>query len=199
MFKKSHVILLLLTFVILSACSNDKADLSKVDTDDGGKTVEVDKGLMNVEITFPAVLFENQNVDDIIENAKAEGVSEATKNDDGSLTYKMPKSVHKKMVEEMEEDIVNLVNETKGSTDFPSIEDITYNKKFSEFTLVVEKEAYENSFDGFASLTLGMSGMYYQVFNGEKAEDIKVKISVKDEATGEVFHDVTYPDALDEQ
>ena len=38
------------------------------------------------------------------------------------------------------------------------------NKSFSKFTLIVDKEAFENSFDGFAALGLAMTGMYYQAF-----------------------------------
>lgn len=30
----------------------------------------------------------------------------------------------------------------------------------------VDKEAFENSFDGFAAFGLGLSGLFYQLFNG---------------------------------
>ena len=53
--------------------------------------------------------------------------------------------------------IKETVKETKESEDYVSIKDITSNKFFTNFTIVVDKEAYENSMDGVAVMTLGMS------------------------------------------
>lgn len=39
-------------------------------------SVEVDKGLFNVEGTLPASLFEGEDIDSAIKEAKAEGVKE---------------------------------------------------------------------------------------------------------------------------
>lgn len=62
-----------------------------------------------------------------------------------------------------------------------------------------ERLNYENSFDGFAVLGLGFSGMYYQLFNGIDSDHLKVTIFVKDGATGEVFDEIVYPDALEDK
>ncbi|MDP4549924.1 hypothetical protein Q9251_03410 [Alkalihalobacillus macyae] len=75
---------------------------------------------------------------------------------------------------------------------------LPYNS-FSKFTVIVDKESYENSMDGFATITLGMSGMIYQIYDGADPEKYSVTISMKDEASGEVFDEIVYPDALDEQ
>lgn len=160
--------------------------------------VQVDKGLLNVEITLPASLFKNQDMDKVIEKAKADGVKDVTPNPDGSVTYKMPKSVHAEMMKKMEKNITDSVQDLKSGNSFKSIKDVTHNKSFSEFTLIVDKSAYEKSFDGFASIGLGMSGMYYQLFNGVSSEKLKVSIQIKDEATKEVFKTIVYPDALDQ-
>lgn len=161
------------------------------------QTVEVDKGLLNVEVTLPASMFEGEDIDTIIKDAKENGVKEATKNEDGSLTYKMSKATHKEMMKEIEIGIIETIEEMKTSQDYVSIKDIAYNKSFSEFTLVVDKAKYENSMDGFASFGLGISGMYYQLFNGDDSDNYKVAISIKDEASGEVFDEIVYPDDLE--
>ena len=86
------------------------------------------------------------------------------------------------------------VEDIKNDTTFTSIQDITYNDSFTEFTMIVDKATYENSMDEFAALGLGMNGMFYQVFDGVK--DYKVTVNVKDASTGEVFKTIVYPDSI---
>ncbi|KYG91894.1 hypothetical protein [Metasolibacillus sp. FSL K6-0083] len=152
----------------------------------------------NVEIKLPASFLEGQNVEDVIANAKEEGISEVTKNEDGSLTYKMSKDKHKEMMQELEDGILESIEEIKSTDNFPSIKDVDYDKKYTEFTLTVEKEKFEGSFDAIASFGLAIAGMYHQIFSGANAEDYKVTIHYKDEANGEIFDTTVYPDDLNE-
>lgn len=207
--KKLVLVFLLTLSALLVACSSegavseqatkkDQTDKEeKAKSEDEG-SVEVDKGLFNVELTLPASMFEGEDIDSAIEEAKAEGVKEVIKNADGSVTYKMSKSKHKEMMDELETNLQESLDEMKTSGDFASIKDITHNKSFSEFTLEVDKEAYENSMDGFAVFGLGMSGAYYQLFNGADKDEYKVTVFVKDEATGEVFDEIVLPDDMEE-
>ncbi|MFC9539953.1 hypothetical protein ACFTQ7_08720 [Lysinibacillus sp. NPDC056959] len=142
---------------------------------------------------------EGQDIETAITAAKEEGVNEVIKNSDGSLTYKMPKSVHKKMLKELEESVLETVEEIKTSDDFTSIKDVTYNKSFTEFTLTVNKEQFDNGFDGMSSMGLAIVGMYYQLFNGMDPEKFKVTVNFKDEANGDVFNSVVYPDDLNDK
>lgn len=203
--KKRLFMFTILIVTLLSACSSsessnesDKENSAATDQEQTNEAVEVDKGLINVEVTLPASMFEGEDVDASIAEVEKEGVK-ATKNEDGSVTYKMSKSKHKEMVQELETGIIESVEDMKNNTDFVSIQEITYNKSFSEFTMVVDKEAYENSMDAFAIFGLGLSGMYYQLFNGAGEEDYRVNIMVKDQATDEVFEEVVYPDDLEEE
>ncbi|MFF2875080.1 hypothetical protein ACFVR2_02030 [Gottfriedia sp. NPDC057991] len=108
----------------------------------------------------------------------------------------MSKSQHKKIMKGMIEEIIKTVNETTQSKDFASLKDITYNKDFTEFTLIVDKATYENSMDGLAAFTFGMSGMMYQLYNGVDPNEYKVTILVKDQATLKEFDKIVYPDSL---
>lgn len=192
-------VLLLMTF--LSACSANE-DSEKQSNEQEKKSTEegvnVDKGLLTVEATLPASMFEGEDIDTVISEAKADGVSEVTKNADGSVTYKMSKAKHKELMNEIGASITESIDEMKNGEDFVSIKDVSYNKSFSEFTLLVDKEAYDNSFDGFAVFGLGLSGAMYQLFNGADPDDYKVTILVKDEITEEIFSEVIYPDDLEE-
>ncbi|MGE7947916.1 hypothetical protein [Lysinibacillus sp. NPDC093688] len=195
--------LTLLLVILLVACNQDKESDSGKKTDNADKTAEetplkVDKGLLNVEVTIPASFLEGQDIDTAITAAKEEGVKEVIKNSDGSVTYKMPKSVHKKMLKDLEKSVVETVEEIKTSDDFTSIKDVTYNKSFTEFTLTVNKEQFENSFDAMSSMGLAIVGMYYQLFNGMDPEKFKVTVIFKDEANGDVINKVVYPDDLND-
>lgn len=178
-----------------SAPENEESDNDQ-SAQEETEAIEVDKGLLSVEITIPPSMIE-EDPEKLIEEAKAQGVSEAKVNDDGSITYKMSKSVHQKMMQEVEASLKESIEETKNSGDFKSIKDITHNNSFSEFTLIVDKAAFENSLDGFAALGLAISGMYYQLFDGVNPDDLKVTVHVQDEASGEIFNTIVYPDALE--
>ncbi|KUF32747.1 MULTISPECIES: hypothetical protein [Lysinibacillus] len=192
--------LILLLGILLVACSQgDESGKKKEGAEKASEeTLKVDKGLLNVEVTIPATLYKGQDIDSIISEAKNSGIKEVIKNDDGSLTYKMSKSEHKKMMKELKERIVKSVEELKTSEDFASINDVAYNKSFSEFTLTVNKEKFEGSFDALASFGLALAGMYYQLFNGADVEHYKVTVYIKDESNGEVFDTMVYPDELNE-
>ncbi|MEK4171801.1 hypothetical protein MHI22_09545 [Lysinibacillus sp. FSL L8-0312] len=192
--------LILLLGILLVACSQgDDSGKKKEGAEKASEeTLKVDKGLLNVEVTIPATLYKGQDIDSIISEAKNSGIKEVIKNDDGSLTYKMSKSEHKKMMKELKERIVKSVEELKTSEDFASINDVAYNKSFSEFTLTVNKEKFEGSFDALASFGLALAGMYYQLFNGADVEHYKVTVYIKDESNGEVFDTMVYPDELNE-
>lgn len=204
--KKILILPLTLLFsILLVACGQDKESESGKKSNNADTTEEtkdgsfkVDKGLLNVEVTIPASLFEGQEIDSAITEAKKEGIKEVIKNDDGSVTYKMSKSVHKEMMKEMEKDILETIEEIKTSKDFASIKDVSYNKSFTEFTLTVNKEQFENSFDAMASMGLALSGMYYQLFSGVDSEKFKVTVIFKDESNGEIINTIVYPDDLNE-
>ncbi|WP_110928162.1 hypothetical protein [Bacillus massiliglaciei] len=195
--RKISWIILVLATALLSACSaSESAEKKPNDKEEG---VSVDKGLLNVEITLPASMFEDEDIDTVIADAKKDGVKEVTKNEDGSLTYKMSKAKHREMLKEVESSIQESIDDAKTSKDYVSIKDVTHNKSFSEFTLLVEKASYENSMDAFAAIGFGISGMMYQIYNGADEEKAKVKIYIKDKATQETFDEMLYPDDLEEE
>ncbi len=201
---KKLLFFLLLISLFLAACGGNDEEKAKQDNtkkdngDDNSKQVEVDKGLLNVEITLPASFFESdEDRDSTMAEAEKDGIK-VTKNEDGSLTYKMSKNKHKEVMKEIKRDMVASIDEIKNSEDYVSIQDITHNDSFSEFNMIVDKAKYENSFDSFAVFGLGIAGMYYQLFSGVDPEEYQVKIQVQDAATKEILSEVIYPDDLEE-
>ncbi|MCJ8008107.1 hypothetical protein ACFFF5_17860 [Lederbergia wuyishanensis] len=210
--KKISIVLMLFLLVI-TGCNQDETkkeaiDPAKVDSEQknaetDNESIEVDKNLLSVEITLPASFLgldeDEKSIDQVIAEAKADGISEVIQNEDGSLTYKMSKSKHKEMLSELETEMKTSIEDIISGEDFASVKDITHNKKFSEFRTIVNRDEFENSFDGFVTMSLGVSGMLYQIFDGVDPEKNKVTISIEDEATGEVFETVVYPDDLEEE
>ncbi len=213
--KKFILGLLIISVLVLSACSSsndgekDKTENKETqntnensesdsESKEEGQAVGVDKGLFSVEVTLPPSFFEGEGIDQAIADAKEEGIKEATKNSDGSVTYKMSKDKHKEMMEEIEVGLKEYLEELKTSEEYPSIKNVTANKEYSEYTLVVNKEGYENGFEGFATLGLGMMGIYYQIFDGVDSDDAIVEVHIKDETTDEIFDTVVFPDDMGE-
>ncbi|MFP7471171.1 hypothetical protein SFC55_09170 [Niallia taxi] len=134
--KFGFLLFLAITVLALAACGADKeASKTSSDKKESEETEDfaVDKGLLNVEITMPASFVEGEDIDNTIKEAEAEGI-EVTKNEDGSLTYKMSKSEHKKMMKDIKTNAEKSLDEIKTDGTFPSVKDITYNNSFSKFT-----------------------------------------------------------------
>ena len=101
-----------------SAEEGQKASQASTTEDEGG--IDVDKGLMNVEITIPAesaeyygFSFESQEEADAY--AKEQGFKNATLGDDGSVTIVMSKSQHKKTMVELNKTIDEALQAMIGS------------------------------------------------------------------------------------
>lgn len=184
--------------LLLSACSKDyrtgEASVEEIHAEAPAEGME---GVLSVELTVPAMFFEGKETEEAIAEAKANGVKDITKNDDGSLTYKISKEKHEEMLAEMTTTITEQLREIEEGADFHSIEKVSSNKQFNAFTVEVQREKFENSLDGFALLAMGFSGMLYQAFDGKEEGEIDVQIDVADIRTGEVFDTIHYPEALE--
>ena len=105
-------ILVLAMVLSLCACGEQKTTSqneqppaeSMADTTDSSEStaIEVDEGLLNVEVTLPASFFEDESEEEIKAAAEENGFSKCTINEDGSVTYKMTKAKHKEMLAEPE-------------------------------------------------------------------------------------------------
>lgn len=199
---KKVLILVLFSFLTISlaACGSDStqqeqasAETENEESKKEDESVNVDKNLLSVEVTIPASMIESS--EETIANAEEEGL-EVTENEDGSLTYKMSKSKHKEMMDEIKTQLNQTMEEIISSEDYPSIQNVISNDDFSEFTMVVDQEKYENSMDGFAAITLGVSGMFHQLYDGVADEDYNIMIHVENEK-GEVFNTINYPEDME--
>ena len=171
-----------------AATAEDKAQSAgQASTGDSG--IDVDKGLLNVEITIPAETaeyygfnFESQEEADAY--AKEQGFKSATLGDDGSVTIVMSKSQHKKTMEGLRTTIDESLQEMIGSEDYPNITAVEHNDNYTSFTVTTKSEelSFNETFSTFAFYIYG--GMYNS-FNGTPADNIHVDFV--NEASGDVI------------
>ena len=160
---------------------------SQATTGEGG--IDVDKGLMNVEITIPAEAaetygfkFESQEEADAY--AKEQGFKSVTLGDDGSITIVMSKAQHKKTMEELNKTLDEALQEMVGSEDYPNITAVEHDDNYTNFKVTTTSE--ELSFnESFSSFALYMFGAMYNSFNGTSVDNIHVDFI--NEASGEVI------------
>ena len=184
-----------LAVAMLAACGDDEAATKKGDSE---QEIAVDKGLLDVELTLPADLFEGQTEDEIIASAKEKGVKEVKVNEDGTVYYKMSKSAHKKMMKDEKQSVVDSITEIVNSDEYSSIKEISYNKDFTEFDITVDQNAFNNSMDGFVIFSLAISSTYYNGLDG-KSDDLKLTMNMIDEATGKEYDSFIFPDDLEDE
>jgi len=140
---------------------------------------------------------EGDDIDEVIREAKGNGIKNVVVNRDGSLTYTMSKATHNRITNELKEGFIESLEDMKSGNDFKSIHDVKYDGKLTKFTLTVDKEAFENSFDGFAIFGIGLMSMYYQVYSGVDVDKWSATIEIKDRYSGKVFRTTNYPGDLE--
>lgn len=172
--------------------SEEPDAVASPDGESEGSGIQVDEGLLSVEITIPASFFEEKTEDEIKADAEENGFTGCTVNEDGSVTYKMSKARHREMMDGMkaslEEQIEALVNGEEAVQSFQKIE---YSEDFSEFDVYVDPAAY-TSWDSLYVMFFYLSGVYYQAFDGKDAEDIDVVVEFIDSVSNEVLESASY-------
>ncbi len=175
------------------AVDDDADDLSELEAIGD---IEVDRSLLSVEITIPASLASETDVDGLVSDFSAEGidVSDARQNADGSITYKMSRGDHRRLLTSLRESFVESFEE--ADEDFDSVQSITFNDDLTRFRITVDRPAFENSFDGFVVFLPLFAAGIYAAFDGRDPEGMRIDIDYIDAATGEVYDTFVAPDDL---
>ncbi|BDF03687.1 hypothetical protein [[Clostridium] hylemonae] len=184
--KKKFLLICMAAMLALSltACGgNDKKEDKKADK----KEESVKKEEKDIELTLPASFFDEEGMADINEEAKAEGVKEVKVNDDGSVTYKMDKSTHEKLLKEMKKGIDESISELlEDKENYSSFTEITYNDDVTEFKIMVDPAAY-GGLQSFGALVMYAAGNMYQGMNLVPEEEINTTVQFINKDTQEVI------------
>ena len=173
--------------VLLTGCSNNENITQNNET----TKIGVDEGLLTVEITIPADFLEGQTQEDLDSIAKENGYESIKLNSDGSATYKMTKTQHKKMLEEMADGFNKSFDEMVASEDYPNFTEIKSNDNFTDFTIKTKSTELDFN-ESFSVMTFYLCGGMYNVYSGEDVDNIHVKFI--NDSTGEVISESNYKD-----
>jgi hypothetical protein len=164
------------------------------ETSDGTiQEVEVDEGLLSVEVTIPADFYAEMSEAEILAAAEEAGYSKATINADGSVTYEMSRAVYNEVLDDMKVGLDELIEQSMAEN--PDVfTDIKYDSDVTQFDVTVNRSAFEGNFEaGFIGFGLGFGGLFYQIFSGVEKADQQVVIDFIDAGTGEVFDSQVWP------
>lgn len=203
--------LLVLTslFLMISACSSEAGSTNhssqgedKIEevNQSAEQSIKVDKKLLNVEVTLPAMFVEKgEEMGEVLkltDEDKENGISKKVENADGSITFTMSKAKHKEMLQEMQTGAEDVINELLNDENFTSFKELTFDKKLRNLKVSVNREAFENSFDGFGVLGLVFYSLFYQVLDGRTEEEIQMDVTYIDVLNQEVFDTARFPDDI---
>ena len=172
-----------------STGDKEKEDQNAGQASTGEDGIDVDKGILNVEITIPAEAAETygfnfESQEDADAYAKEQGFKSVTLQDDGSITIVMSKSQHKKMMEELSKSIDEELQKMIGSEDYPNFTAVEHNDDYTSFTVTTKSEELGFT-ESFSSLGFYIFGGMYNSFNGTPVDNIHVDFI--NEASGEVI------------
>ena len=130
-----------------------------------------------VEITIPAdYIGEDVTQDELDAKVEqADGFKSATLNADGSVTYVMTESCHKKLMQDMAQQLDSSLADMVGSEDYPNVTAIDSSDDYTKFTVTLSADSVTLQ-DSLMTLVFYMSGGLYHYFStGEPVDNINVR------------------------
>nr|DAP31689.1 MAG TPA: hypothetical protein [Caudoviricetes sp.] len=143
-------------------------------------SVPVLAGGKDVTVTVPSYGLEEDDDTSSVPEAK-----ETVVNEDGSTTYTLTKKQQKEWKKAVKSNFDDYIKDIlDDDTNYPNVEDITYNNDMTEFEidLATTNIAQSELFIGYIAL---FTAPVYQQVNGVEEKDVDYKVTVKDSSTGE--------------
>ena len=177
--------------ITLISCGNttkapESATAAPESTTQTTDTLKAEKNLLSVELAIPSSLL-GDDAAVLDEEAKSAGVSEIVQNEDGSVTMKMSKIAHQKMLNEfkgsIDESLTEILNDKET---YPSFTEITYNEDLTEFTVKVDPATY-GGLEALSAIGLYIAGNIYQALNAVPEDQIKTIVTFVNKDTGEII------------
>lgn len=137
--------------------------------------IDVDKGLFDVTITFPADFASDITQEEIDQQVADGKVHSGQINEDGSVTYVMSKDQHKAIVDGISESIQSTLDGMVGTEDYPNFTAIDHNVDYTNFTITTTTKPGETAIsDSMSVLVFATCGQTYGIVSGDIPENIHV-------------------------
>lgn len=194
------IVVILIMSLSLIACGNTNTEETEKTESiglDNIDKVEVDERIFDVTLSIPADFVDSEkNQADYDAMAKEMGYKSITLNEDGSLTYVLTKSQHKKMMTELKNSLQESLDEMCSSEEYPNFVSIKVNDNFSEFTIVTKSEELDFG-ESFSILGFYICAGMYNVFNGTEVDNVHIKFI--NEATGNIIDEANSADMAEQK
>lgn len=185
MLKKIIALLLtVLTVISLSACNESKDNTVDIPTVPEEEMVERTLDLSYITDEDPHHFYET-------DYAVSNGFESAQLNEDGTVTLVMTGKRYNQLLTDTATDIRNGVADIPNNPGYEHIREVTHNQELSEFTIYLDKNAY-NAEEDFLSEYIASFGSLYQVLQGKPPA---VSVTIIDIADNAVVAIMNFPEA----
>lgn len=138
-------------------------------------SIDVDKGLFDVTIIFPADFATDITQEEIDQQVADGKVHSGQINEDGSVTYVMSKDQHKAIVDSISASLQETLDGMVGSADYPNFTAIDHNEDYTNFTITTTTKPGETAIsDSMSVLIFYTCGKTYGVVSGNIPDNIHV-------------------------
>lgn len=130
-----------------------------------------------VEITIPSDYIGEDVTQEALDAKveEADGFKSATLNADGSVTYVMTEACHKKLMQDMAQQLDSSLADMVGSEDYPNVTAIDASADYTKFTVTLSSDTVSFQ-ESIMVLAFYMSGGLYHYFStGEPVDNINVR------------------------
>ena len=185
--KKTLALILAAVMALSLVGCGSKADADAAEpsvSESTDEKIKVEKELFDVVITLPADLMEDTTQEGLDEAVQEGTFHSAVLNEDGSVTCEMSRRQHKKLMNELADQIRGALDDMVGSEDYPNITEIETNDDFTHFT-VTTKSAELDLAESFSVLGFYMYGGMYGTFNG--GSDLVITVDFVNADSGEII------------
>ncbi|MBP5265890.1 MAG: hypothetical protein J6Z06_03605 [Lachnospiraceae bacterium] len=138
------------------------------------KAGNVKQGLFQVTLTVPAEYVDDSTQEELDEAAEEAGYKSATLNDDGSVTYVMPKAQYKELMVQTRESYDESLSQMIESWDYPNFTNVEHNDDYTGFTITT-KSTKMGASEYSSVAPLYDYGWIYGMLSGKEVENIHIE------------------------
>lgn len=135
---------------------------------------QTDNRLFTVDLTIPADYAGSHTQSELNNISEELGYDSITLNPDGSITYKMTRQQHEKLLDETRNEINAQIQDMIKSEDYPNFTDIKTNNDFTKFTVTTTSDEL-NITESMSIFVFYTYGGLYGAFSGSDIENIHVE------------------------
>lgn len=179
------------SMLLFASCSTQPQPVSSADSAGSTVSSQVES---TVEITIPGDYYNGMTLKEVKDSAKKQGIDKVTQEKDGSYTFEMTASAHRRLVSEMRFTLKDNVSALAGTEEYPSVKSASLSDDLSELTVMVDKKAYSSGNDQTIARAVWPSVCAFYYFNLEDPAGKALSVLVLSEEDSSVIEKFQWPE-----